>query len=292
MAEEKGVKHRQFIKHIENAERWKWNVVIGVPTLGQVHIKWALAYAGMVMPMNFSMSKLVHPIGTITPMRFHTAEAQNIIIGEALRSNIQWDWVLLLEDDVIAPPDMLLRMRKWIEFDRYPIVSGLYHLKQSDPPEPMTFRGRGDGSFKAWQNGRWPDIVSRRAKLPPGVKPGEVVFCDGIPTGCLLLSMKLLKVAWRESRDQVFSRKQADGTFKDVYTRKIFETIRDAGQDPETGAYYMRAGTSDLEFCDRVIKHNWMAKAGYKEASRMRYPFPVDVKISCGHVDLATGIEF
>lgn len=274
-------------KIVENAERWKWNVVIGIPSLGQVRIEWCMAYSSMVIPMNFSMAKLLHPVLTITPLRYHVAEAQNMILREVFNADGHWDWVLFLEDDVVPPPNILLRLAKWIRQDRYPMVSGLYHLK-SEPPEPMTFRGRGNGSWDGWQNGK-SDVISKRATLPDGVKPKEVAFCDGVPTGCLLMSTKLLRVAWNESPEILLTRKLADGTVVQCKTREVFVTRREAGIDPETGGYYMRAGTSDLEFCDRAIKEGWMQKAGYKEAARMKYPFPVDLAIHCGHIELSTG---
>jgi hypothetical protein len=281
-----------YTDHIRNAEKWKWNVVFGIPSLGQVRIEWALALSGLVSPMNFSMSRTIHPVGVINPLQYHVAEAQNAIVASVLAANPQWDWLLLLEDDVVPHVTMLTRFRKWIEQDRYPIVSGLYHLK-SDPPEPMTFRGRGNGAYDEWRSGK-PDPISRRSKLPPGIKRSEVVFCDGVPTGCLLISTKLLRVAWGYSEEQVLKRKQANGLMVDVYTRKIFETIREAGVDPDTGGYFMRAGTSDLEFCDRVMadKGRWMREAGYPEAARMKYPFPVDISIDCQHIDLASGRAF
>ncbi len=196
---------------------------------------------------------------------------------------MKWEWLLFLEDDVVPPPHLFTRLSQWIEHDTYPVVSGLYHLK-AQPPEPMTFRGRGNGSYEGWQKG--PTAIEKKANLPPSVKPSEVCFCDGVPTGCLLISTKLLRVAWDESPPIVVKQEKSDGTVAEIATREVFRTMREAGIDPESGGYFRKMGTSDLDFCDRAIDGGWIKRAGYPEAAKKKYPFPVDLTISCGHIDL------
>ncbi len=282
----KSVMDRVIVENFKNAEKWKWGIMIGIPSLGQVRMEWATAFSSVIIPMNFSTSRVVVPVSIINPLSYHVAEAQNIIVQSLIRSEQDWSHLCLIEDDVIIPPDIFLRLAKWITHGVYPIVSGLYRLK-SEPAEPMTFRGRGNGSYTGWMKG--PGAIERRADLPDTITPKEVVFCDGVPTGCLLISKKLLQVAWNESPDIQLSREMSDGSNYKLACREVFKTVREAGQDPETGVYFTRMGTSDLEFCDAVVRNGWLKKAGYHTAAKMKYPFPVDLKLDCGHISLATG---
>lgn len=269
-----------FAETMVNPAVWKWQVMMGIPSLGTVRMEWALAYMNMIMPMNWSASTVIHPVRILSPLQYHVAEAQNVIVKTLLDS--PWDYLLLIEDDVIVPPSLMIRMGKWLEHGKYPMVSGLYHLK-ANPPEPMTFRGRGNGSFEGWRKGA--GAIEKRADLPKAVKPHEVCFCDGVPTGCLLISRKLLEVAWEASNPIVLRYQRTDGLIEEVPTREVFKTTREAGENPETGGYYRRVGTSDLEFCDKAMKNGWFKEAGFKEAAKMKYPFPVDLKLVCGHID-------
>jgi len=282
----KHVLDRMIVENFKNAEKWKWGVMIGIPSLGQVRMEWATAFSSVIIPMNFSTSRVVVPVSIINPLSYHVAEAQNIIVRSLLTSEHEWEFLLLIEDDVIITPDIFLRLAKWIKHGVYPVVSGLYRLK-SDPAEPMTFRGRGNGSYVGWMKG--PGSIERRADLPDTIHPKEVAFCDGVPAGCLLISKKLLQVAWSESRDIKLTREMSDGSTYQLACREVFKTVREAGQDPETGVYFTRMGTSDLEFCDAVVRNGWLKKAGYHQAAKMKYPFPVDLKLDCGHIALATG---
>jgi hypothetical protein len=149
-------------------------ILIGTPTLGTVRIEWHNAMSGIVIPCNWSNS-------ANTPINYLVHDAQNIIVNEALRG--QFDWLLLIEDDVIVPPDVLLRFAKHIDAATVPIISGLYHLKGlRSEPEPLVYRGRGNGAFRAY-------------------KPGEQVWVDGVPTGCVLIHTSILRELARAAPD-------------------------------------------------------------------------------------------
>jgi hypothetical protein len=255
---------------IRNGERWKYNILVGHASLGTVRMEWHLAYCNIVIPMNWSSCQAIQPIPCLGIMNYHTAEAQNLLVQQCLEG--KWEWLLLIEDDVVVPPDLFLRFKKWIEDGRYPVVSGLYHLK-AEPAEPMVFRGRGNGAFNGW-------------------KMGDIVAVDGVPTGCLLIHRDLLQMAWDNSPDITLVRQGQNGAMNQVVCREVFRTVREAGIDPETGGYYKRIGTSDLEWCDRVINNGWLKKAGFSHVARRKYPFIIDTRISCGHIDLSTGRIF
>lgn len=235
-------------------------ILVGTPTLGTVRIEWHNAMAGIVIPCNWSNS-------ANTPINYLVADAQNIIAHEAIRG--LFDWVLFLEDDVLPPPDLFLRLEAHMQRKTEPIVSGLYHLKgPRSTPEPLVYRGRGTGAFKAF-------------------KAGELVYADGVPTGCLLVHTSvLLELSAASPVYQL----RAGGTTQSL--KRIFETPREAFLDQGTGAYSKVMGTSDLFFCDRVIREGILKKAGWAKAAARRYPFVVDTGIRCGHIDRVTGLVY
>lgn len=231
-------------------------MLIGVPTLGNVRIEWYNAMSALTIPTNWSNS-------TQTPIGFLTDDAQNIVCKDALANN--FDWVLFIEDDVIPPVDLFQRLRNYVVDGRYPMIAGLYHLK-TNPPEPMVYRGRGNGPFTRW-------------------KMGDVIPVDGLPMGCTLISVKLLR-AVAQHRNEMYVL-----TVGQERTRvpRVFITPREVAFDAKTGSYSKKCGTSDLVFCDYVIEHGLLAKAGWPKLTKEKYPFIIDTRIHCGHIDRETG---
>jgi hypothetical protein len=69
-------------------------------------------------------------------------------------------------------------------------------------------------------------------------------------------------------------------------TRRIFITPRDVWQNPVTGEYNTISGTSDLDWCTRVIEGEYFARAGWDEFQDKRWPFLVDTKnLYCKHIN-------
>jgi len=59
-------------------------------------------------------------------------------------------WAFFLDDDVICPPETLMKMtRLWKSDPKYKVISGVYWSK-SDPPVPLIFKGTLEGSFWDW----------------------------------------------------------------------------------------------------------------------------------------------
>jgi GT2 family glycosyltransferase len=132
------------------------------------------------------------------PLGYLVAEAQNIIVDLAVAQDFQW--VFFLEDDVVLPVDAFIRLNEYMKSEEYPIVSGLYFIKCT-PSEPIVYRGRGNSCF---------------AKF----KPGDLVWADGIPTGCLLVHSSVLKIMHKESEEYV-----VPGSGQKI--RRVFETPSD-----------------------------------------------------------------
>lgn len=230
-------------------------ILLGIPTLGTVRIEWHNAVNGMVIPVNWSNSMQ-------TPIGFMVAEGQNLIVKHALDN--QFEWLFFLEDDVLPPPDLLVRLERYMTKGDVPIVSGLYPLK-STIPMPFIFRGRGNGVYTDF-------------------KTGSKVWADGVPTGCLLIHMSIIRALAAESDTYTIRANQAQ-----VRLQKVFWTPRQVFSDPALGTYQKLVGTSDLFFCDQLKEKGIFKKAGWDKLARQKYPYLVDTSINCGHIDRQTG---
>lgn len=243
----------------KNTGRYKHRLLIGTPTMGTVRIEWHNHMQGLVIPTNWQTS-------TQTPIGFLVADGQNIIANEAIARG--FEWVLLVEDDVLVPADLFQRMADWMERGDVPIVSGLYHLKGSVSPEPIMYRGRGAGAFRDW-------------------KPGTAVWVDGVPTGCLLIHGSILQeLAKIRPEYEVRANGQAQKLIQ------IFETPRKVFTDPALQSYHKLVGTSDLYFCDQLMEHDVLKKAGWSKVAKKKWPFVVDTAIRCGHIDRESGVAW
>lgn len=242
---------------LHNSEEPMRRVLIGTPSLGTVRMEWHNAMSGIVIPCNWSNS-MTSPIG------FLVHDAQNLIVKQVLESS--FEWLLLVEDDVMVPPDLFLRFEAYMDSRDYPIVSGLYHVKgPSAQRQPMIYRGRGNGPYRKW-------------------KDGDTVMADGVPTGCLLVHRSILQVLW--DRAETYTLKPVSGP---ITLKRVFDSPRSAAMDMGTGAYLKTIGTSDLFFCDTVIKGHVLKEAGWPKLDGLKYPFVVDTGIACGHIDRLTG---
>lgn len=237
----------------ENRGQWMNRILIGTPCTGLVRMEWVLARFGQVIPTNWSATDCLQWISTYAPLRYLVADAQNLIVKEVIEKD--FEWMLLLESDNMPPPDAFLRINEYMRDGKVPVVSGLYFTK-SDPPEPMVYRGRGTSFYKDW-------------------KMGDKVWCDGIPTGFTLVHRSILKVMWDESPEYL-----VNGT----KTRRVYDNPAKVWFDPETGGTHTLTGTSDLAWCDRVMKDNIFEKAGWPEYAKKEFPFLVDTNIFVKHI--------
>lgn len=139
-------------------------LLIGTPTRGPIQMGWSLAMRSLAIPANWSAGYFSSFIpDTCVPFRYTVAHAQNIIVKHFLEARENYEFLLLLEDDTIPPPDLFILLDEYLR-NGPPIVSGLYFQK-SFPIEPLIYRGRGNGAFRDF-------------------KLGQKVWADGVPTGC------------------------------------------------------------------------------------------------------------
>lgn len=229
-------------------------LLIATPTTGLVRMEWVAARYGQIIPVNWSMVTVNQFINAFVPLRYQVADAQNLIVKEVIERD--FEWLFFLEHDVVIPPDCFIRVNQYIRSEKVPVVSGLYFTR-SRPSEPLIFRGRGTSFYANW-------------------KPGELVWADGVPTGCLLVHVGILREMWKESVEYMVGNQ---------LTRRVFDTPRNMWFDPETYQFNTTTGTSDLDWCSRVIEGRFLEKAGWGRFQQVKYPFLVDTRIACRHIN-------
>lgn len=243
---------------IRNRGKVTRKILIGVPTLGVIRIEWDVQRRGQIVPINWQSGEITasHQPPSVISEGYHVSDAQNLIIERAILDG--YEWMLLWEDDVLPPFDALVRLNAHMEALTAPIVSGLYFSK-GEPTWPLVFRGRGNGAWLDW-------------------KLGDQIWCDGVPTGFLMIHGSICKYMWEHSEEY----RVPDGR----KCRRVFQFPRKSWFDPEQDRFFSHMGTSDLYFCDRIIKEKVFAKTGWGKFAKMKYPFLVDTKIFAQQIDL------
>jgi len=229
-------------------------IFIAIPTRGYCRMEWHQANIGMMSPVNWSQVVSQEFYSAGYSYNYQVADAQNMLVKAALERD--FEWILFYEDDMLPPPDALMKLNKYIRDEDTPVVSGLYYTR-ARPSEPLVFRGRGDGVYDKF-------------------KIGNKVWASGVPTGFLLIHMGLLRAMWDESPEY-----QARNTI----TRRVFETPRRVDFNEEMNQFSTFSGTSDLEWCNRVIEGDYFKKSGWGKYQRKKYPFLVDTSILCRHIN-------
>lgn len=242
---------------IRNKGIYNRRIVVGTPTLGSVRIEWVASRKGQAIPINWQGGDIIAPYfhNSVAAVGYQIADAQNVIAERVILD--KYEWLLLVEDDVIAPFDAMLRLDEHITRGDTPIISGFYYTK-SDPSWPLIFRGRGNGCFLDF-------------------KFGDQLWVDGVCTGFVLIHSSIIKYFWENSPKY----KLPDGRT----VSQVFEFPRKAWIDPETNNYFSELGTSDLHFCNRIIKEDVLRKTGWSKVAGHKYPFLVDTRIFCHQID-------
>ena len=232
-------------------------LLVATPTLGSVRIEWVTARYGQIIPTNWSMVQMLQYMNQYVALRYQIADAQNLIVKEAIEK--KFEWLLLIEDDTCPPPDAFVRFNEHIRNNTAPVISGLYYTK-SEPSEPLLYRGRGNSFYDDWEL-------------------GDKVWVDGVPTGMLLIRVKLLEEMWKDSPEY----RTANGN---QLTRRVFHFPENVWFDEKTDTFNTLTGTSDLDWCTRVIEGDYIAKAGYPKIAKKKYPLLVDTNIFAKHITL------
>lgn len=237
-------------------------ILIGTPTEGTIRVEWHNARMGALVPTNWSQVTMMQYMNSYIPVRYQIDDAQNLIVKATLEND--FEWMFLLEDDNLLPANAFIILNKYLRKATVPIVSGLYFTKSS-PPEPLIYRGRGNSYYGDF-------------------KLGDEVWCDGVPTGCLLVHRSILEVMWKESPEYTLHTGEK--------VRAVFRTPRDMWFDEKSGQFNTMTGTSDLEWCTRIIKDGIFKKAGWDEYEGKKNPFLVDTNLFTKHIDRKTGQQY
>lgn len=231
-------------------------IMVGTATTGNIRMEWALARWGQIIPTNWSQVQMIQYMATYAPVNYLIADAQNLIVHEFIQK--KFEWLFLLEHDVILPVDAFVRLNAHIRSEQNPVVSGLYFTK-SIPAEPMIYRGRGNSYFTKF-------------------KYGDYVYADGVPTGCLLIHRSILELMYNEANDYIIPSTQTK-------VKEVFNTPREMWYDEATGQWNATTGTSDLDWCTKIVEHKIMKKAGWEKHATLRYPFLIDTNLYCKQID-------
>ncbi len=232
-------------------------ILVATPTTGLVRVEWVAARFGQLIPCNWSMVQYSHFMNSYFPLRYQVADAQNLIVGEAIR--LDMEWLFLLEhDNVLASSDAFVRLNTYMRDAKYPVVSGLYFTR-GYPSEPLIYRGRGNSYYGDW-------------------KVGDLVMADGVPTGCLLVHCGLLRAMWNDSEEYEIAGQK---------TRRVFDTPRKGWFDEKTNQFNTTSGTSDLDWCTRIMQGDYLRKSGWGKFAdeHPEYPFLVDTNLFSWHIN-------
>ena len=249
---------KALTQDIVNSSKAYKKVCICVPTTGNLRMEWVLSRYGCIIPVNWSNGDILMYFDQFSPSGYMVADARNICVEYSISQG--FEWTLFIDHDTCIPPDTFLKLGEYMREMKYPVVSGLYYCK-GNHPEPLIFRGRGNGYYDKW-------------------KFGDKVMVDGIPMGCVIIHNSLLKLMYNES--EVYTAQSMSGP---VVVRRVFETPRMYWVDPETGKSNSRGGTEDITWCERVIKGNYLERAGWSELAKEKFPFLIDTSIFCQHID-------
>lgn len=238
----------------DNPADTKKRIMIFTPTTGLVRIEWVQARYSQIIPTNWSFVDMQQHLSPWISVGYQLADAQNLMAKEVVEGD--YEWIIYVEHDNILPPDGFMRFNQYINDHNVPVVSGLYFLK-SDITEPLIYRGRGVSHFRDW-------------------KLGDKVWVDGIPFGFRLEHAGLIKAAWAESEECVIN---------GIKTRRVFKQPNSVWFDNEKGGIVSKGGTTDLEWCSRIINDKLLEKAGFPKYQKMKNPFLVDTNIFVRHID-------
>jgi hypothetical protein len=234
-------------------------IMVGIPMTGLLRAEWVLARYGQVIPCNWSQVDSLQFIEQYSPVNYLVADARNLIVQQAVIGN--FEWLFFIDHDVIIPPVTFLTLNEYMLSKKYPVVAGLYFTK-SVPAEPLIYRGLGNSFYTDW-------------------KFGDIVPVTGHGMGCTLIHVSILKAMWDEMPEYQIG---------NWTCRKIFETPAKQWFDPQTLSWQAGTGTEDLNWCARVMEHEYFIKAkkhggDWGKFQKKEFPFIIDTRLYCRHID-------
>lgn len=247
-------KSRGWLDINPDGQRWQQRLCVGTPSTGLVRIEWVHARFGAIIPCNWSVADVSQMMSSAIPLKYQVADAQNLIVKTVIEQGFKH--LLFIEHDNLIPPNFFTALNEYMIEDKVPVVSGLYFTK-SVPPEPLVYRGIGNGYYDRW-------------------KLGDKVWVSGIPMGMALIHASILKAMWDESPEYKIG---------STITRRVFDTPNEKWTDPSGRFSLTQSGTSDLAWCKRVVEGRYFEKAGWPQYQAKKWPFLVDTGLFGRHID-------
>lgn len=240
-------------------------IIIGVPMTGLLRCEWVVARYGQVIPCNWSMVESLQFYDQYSPVNYLVADARNLVVSQAV--NMNFEWLFFIDHDTILPPRTVLMMNEYMLSGKYPVVSGLYFTK-SVPSEPLVYRGIGTSYYANWHF-------------------GDIIPVDGVPMGCTLIHVSILKAMWDEAEEYQIGNN---------VVRRVFRSPAETWFDPEQLSWMNEAGTEDLHWCHKVINEDYFIKATkysgkWEKFAKKKYPFMIDTRMYCKHIEF-DGIQY
>ncbi|HTJ27768.1 MAG TPA: glycosyltransferase [Candidatus Limnocylindria bacterium] len=145
-------------------------LLIGIPTNGQPARPFLDALRGLALPSSLEQAERVVWSGNFV------AAQREMIVREALRRDC--DAVVMIDDDMVPPPDTLTRLLAVFEADpRAAVVGALYYSR--DGARPMVV-------------GRWNSQSTTSACIPP-FRSDAFSPVDGVGFGCVAIRTAALR---------------------------------------------------------------------------------------------------
>lgn len=163
------------------------DMLIAIPTRGMIPAKAVVGWKMMMTPLN---SNITHAMLEGMEVGY----ARNYAAKSVLNMTIPCEFLFFLDDDVIVPPDILIKLTRLCTQEGYDVVSGLYHMK-NETRAPLAYR---------FQNGIMQSI-SRDEELSE-----KVLDVDVVPMGCTLIKKSLIQKL-KEPYFQTLERLEANG---------------------------------------------------------------------------------
>ena len=140
------IRPTRIIVQDSNDPGYSNTLLVGTACTGLLRVEFVAARYSQLVPLNWSMAGYMQTVAAgvldYMPLRYLVADAQNLIVAEAIR--LDMEWLFLLEHDVVLPPNAFFMLNRWMKETPAPVVSGLY-FSRGYPSEPMVFRGMGQG---------------------------------------------------------------------------------------------------------------------------------------------------
>jgi hypothetical protein len=151
------------IQYLKGNSFSNMNTLVSIPTRGMIHCKVIISWKSLMYPLNSNISHFFIE-------GLEVGEARNKTV-QALHEIPNLEYLLFLDDDVLVPSDLLIRLSRCMKEEEYDIISGLYHIKDSNRT-PLAFRIE-DNLLKP---------ISQDEELS-----GKVIDVDVVPMGCTLI---------------------------------------------------------------------------------------------------------